>query len=110
MAYQPSKRGLVPFIYRDERDGQDYGGVLTVEFGLDEDQWVGLCHELGTAAQADTLEEVETDLLEFIDLQLNEMARLCDVREYLADNEVKLAPVSMPQEMSFAVAGSVLAT
>ena len=108
MAYCPSKKGLVPFIYRDDRDGVDYGGVLTVEFGQDEDQWIGLCHELGTPAQADTLAQVEVDLLEAIDLQLNEMARMCDVREYLADNEVKLAPVSMPREMSFAVAGSVL--
>ena len=109
MAYQPSKRGLVQFIYRDQQDGKDYGGVLTVEFGQEEGQWVGQCLELGTATHADTLAEVEADMLEFIDLQLNEMARLCDVREYLADNEVKLAPVSMPQEMSFAVAGSVLA-
>ena len=109
MSYQPSKRGLVPFIYRDEREGQDYGGVLTVEFGQEEGQWVGQCLELGTATHADTLEEVEAEILEFIDLQLNETARMCDVREYLADNEVKLAPVSMPQEMCFAVAGSVLA-
>ena len=110
MAYRHSKRGLVQFIYRDTRDGRDYAGVLTVEFGQDEDQWVGLCHELGTASQADSLAEVKSDLLEFIDLQLNETAQICDVREYLADNEVKLAPVSMPREMSFAVAGSVLAT
>ena len=108
MAYCPSKKGLVQFIYRDDRDGLEYGGVLTVEFGQEEDQWVGLCHELGNAAQADTLAQVEIELLEAIDLQLNETARLCDVREYLADNEVELAPISMPREMSFSVAGRVL--
>lgn len=108
MTYCPSKKGLVPFIYRDDRDGLEYGGVLTVEFGQEEDQWVGLCHELGTATHADTLAQVEVELLEAIDLQLNETARICDVREYLADNEVGLVPVSMSREACFAVSGSVL--
>ena len=86
----------------------DYWGVLTVEFGEEEGQWVGVCKELGTATHADTLAEVEANLTEAIDLQLNETARLTDVLEYLADNQVVFAPISMPQQTGFAVAGSVL--
>ena len=87
----------------------DYWGVLTVEFGEEEGQWVGICRELGTAMQADTLYEVEFALREAIDLQLNETAKITDVFEYLADNQVSFAPISTPQESGFAVAGSVLA-
>lgn len=108
MTYQPSKVGFAQFTHRDERGFVDYWGVLTVEFGVEEGQWVGVCRELGTATQADTLAEVEVELREAIDLQLNEMARLTDVREYLIENQVNFTPVSMPQDAGFAVAGNVL--
>ena len=71
---------------------------------------MGICRELGTAMQADTLDEVEFALREAIDLQLNEMAKITDGVEYLADNQVSLAPISTPLESGFAVAGSVLTT
>lgn len=104
-----ASRGLIQFTHRDERGSMDYWGVLTVQFGREAGQWVGLCHELGTAAHADTLAQVESELREAIGLQLNEMARISDVREYLADNRVSLAPVAMPQATGFAVTGGVLA-
>ena len=107
MTYQPSKLGLVQFTYRDAQGAVDYLGVLTVEFGEEGGQWVGICRELGTATQADSLAEVEVDLREAIDLQLNEMARIADVREYLIENQVNFAPVSMPDDTGFAVAGNV---
>ena len=108
MTYQPSKVGFVQFTHQDDRGFADYWGVLTVEFGEEEGQWVGICRELGTATQADTLAKAEDYLREALDLQLNEMARLTDVREYLIENEVNLMPISMPQEAGFAIAGSVL--
>ena len=110
MTYQPSKVGLVQFTHRDDRGAVDYWGVLTVEFGQEEGQWVGLCQELGTAAQADSLGQAEVELREAIDLQLNEMAKIADVFEYLADNQVNFAPISVPQKSGFAVVGSVLTT
>ena len=108
MTYQPSKVGFVQFTHRDERGSVDYWGVLTVEFGEEGGQWVGICRELGTAMQADTLDEVEFALREAIDLQLNEMAKITDVREYLIENQVNFGPISMPQDVGFAVADSVL--
>ena len=88
----------------------DYWGVLTVEFGEEGGQWVGICRELSTAMQADTLAEVEFALREAIDLQLNEMAQLTDVREYLIENQVNFGPISIPQDTGFTVADSVLTT
>ena len=96
MTYEPSKQGFVQFTYRDAQGAVDYVGVFTVEFGEEGGQWVGVCRELGTATQADTLAEVEAVLREAIDLQLNEMARIADVREYLIENQVNFAPISMP--------------
>lgn len=104
-----SKQGLVQFFYRDERGGLDYWGVLNVQFGEEDGQWVGMCQELGTAMQADTLDEVEVALLEGIELQLNGTAELRDIFEYLADFGVSITPVSIPRETGFAVSGSVLA-
>ena len=108
MEFQPSKVGFVQFTYRDAQESVDYWGVLTVEFGEEEGQWVGICRELGTATQADTLDEAKEFLREAIDLQLNGMARLCDVREYLVENQVNFAPISMPLDTGFAVAENVL--
>ena len=108
MTYQPSKVGFVQFTHRDEQGSVDYWGVLTVEFGEEGGQWVGICRELGTAMQADTLDEVEFALRETIDLQMNEMAQLTDIREYLTENQVNFGPISMTQDTGFAVADSVL--
>ena len=102
-----SKQGLVQFFYRDEERGLDYWGVLNVQFGEEDGQWVGICQELGTAMQADTLDEVKVALLEGIELQLNGTAELCDIFEYLADFGVSITPVSIPQETGFVVSGSV---
>ncbi len=108
MTYQPAKLGLVQFIHRDDEGDIDYCGVLTVEFGQEEGQWVGLCQELGSAAHTDTLAQVEAELSEAINLQLNEMERLTDIREYLAENQVNVQPIAMAQRPGFALAGNLL--
>ena len=107
MTYQPTKVSFVQFTYRDAQEAVDYLGMLTVEYGEEGGQWVGICRELGTATQGDTLAEAEADLRDAIDLQLNGMAEIADVREYLIENEVNFAPVSMPQDTGFALAGNV---
>ena len=109
MSQQPSKLGLFRFAHADDQGLPDYWGVLSVEFNQDEGQWVGVCRELGTVAHADTLEQVEEELHEAIDLQLNEMEKIADVREYLAQNEVKILTIPMRQEAGFAVESSLVA-
>ena len=107
MKFEPSKLGFVQFTHRDSQGAIDYLGILTVEFGEEGGQWVGICRELGTATQADTLAEVEEYLWEAIDLQLNEMAKITDVKGYLIDNGVSISPISSTQETGFALTSSV---
>ena len=73
-------------------------------------QWAGICEELGTATHADTLEQVEAELREAVELQLNEMENLTDVQGYLAENRVRVTPIQIQQQAGFAVAGSRFTT
>jgi predicted RNase H-like HicB family nuclease len=82
----------------------DYSITLTCTYGLEEGQWVGVCTELGTAAFADTPDEARAQLQEAVQLQLNEVERLTDVRDYLEENEVPIAPLNHAETTGFAVA------
>ena len=72
--------------------------LLTTDFTQDKGKWVGICLELGTATQADSLDAVQNELHELIDLQLNGMVELGYNEEYLAIQGIRLHPVpSIPQ-------------
>ena len=45
--------------------------ALTLSFEREGDVWVGVCLELGTSTFADTLEECQSELLEFVEENLN---------------------------------------
>ncbi len=70
--------------------------VLTVEFEQEDGMWIGTCLELGTSTQAQTLEELQSELTDAVDLQLNEMARLGYTSEYLRTQGVRVLPI--PEE------------
>ncbi len=70
----------------------DYTFELTFTFQQESGLWVGICTELGTSAFADTFEQMRSELREAVLLQLNEIERIADVREYLADNQVSIVP------------------
>ena len=101
MGQQQPKRGLISFAHVDSQGSLDYWGVLSVEFSQDGDQWVGVCKELDTAAHADTLDEADEQLRDAVSLQLNEMEKIADVREYLVQNHVELLLVPAQQEAGF---------
>ena len=101
-------RDTVTVIHRDSQGLPDYVIVLTFEFCEEEGQWVGVCLELGTSAFADVLERARRELQEAVELQLNEMERLCDIRDYLAENHVNIVPLDLDTAaapIGFAVAG-----
>ena len=93
----------VQVIHRDESGAPDYTINLTLNYCQESGQWVGVCEELGTAAFADTLEQVQAELREAVELQLNGVERLANVRDYLADNQVVIQPVKLSQQVGFAV-------
>ncbi|MBI2170495.1 MAG: hypothetical protein HYU30_00515 [Chloroflexi bacterium] len=60
--------------------------LLTVDFLRDEDgQWVATCLELGTVACAESLEQVREEVRDALELQLNGMAELGYITEYLKE-------------------------
>ena len=92
-------------VFHNNPDGiPDYSISLTCTYGEEGDQWVGVCTELGTSAFAETLEQTRTELQEALQLQLNEVERLADVRDYLTENEIPVVPLSQSEAAGFAVA------
>ena len=80
-------------IHRNTEGSPDYVIVLTFEFNQESNQWVGLCLELGTSTFADSLEQTRLELQEAVELQLNEMEKLTEFRNYLAENHVRTVPI-----------------
>lgn len=102
-------RESIHVFHRDPLGAPEYSIALTCTYTLEADQWVGVCEQLGTPAFADTLEQARAELQEAVQLQLNEVERLTDVREYLEENGVSIFPVIHDGPTGFAVAaGSLL--
>ena len=102
-------RDTVTVIHRAPQGLPDYVFHLTFEFQKDKSQWVGVCLELGTPAQSDTLEQVGVELREAVELQLNEVDRLCDIHDYLKDYGVRIVPIeaaTSPEQCGFVVAAN----
>ncbi len=93
-------------IHRDESGAPDYTINLTLYYCQESGQWVGVCEELGTSAYADTFGQMKIELREAVELQLNGMERLSDIREYLALYHVTITPVVLPRQSGFAVVGT----
>ena len=86
-------RDTATVIHRNKQGSPDYVVVLTFEFSQEVGQWVGLCLELGTSAFADSLEQTRLELQGAVELQLNEIEKLTEVRDYLVENHVPIVPV-----------------
>ena len=89
-------------IHRNSQGTPDYMLLLTFDFLEEAGQWVGICRELGTAAQSDTLAQVREELREAVELQLGEMERLCsaeDFQDYLAENQVRILPITPVEKL-----------
>ena len=100
-------RDTATVIHRNSQGSADYVVLLTLDFQEESGDWVGVCLELGTAAEAGDLGQAMEQLRESVELQLNEMERLCHVEDYLADNHVQVVPIvpaGCPEEAGFAVA------
>ena len=104
------RKEVIQIIHLDSQGSPDYWAELTVKYDHEEGQWAGICEELGTATHADTLEQVEAELREAVELQLIEMENLTDIQGYLAENRVRVTPIQIQQQAGFAVAGSRFTT
>ncbi len=93
----------VQVIHSDESGASDYIINLTLNYYQEAGQWVGFCEELGTSAFADDLEQTQAELREAVELQLNGVESITDVRDYLADNQVVIQPVKPSRQAGFAI-------
>ena len=98
-----SRQETVKVAHRDSLGEYDYAIELTLLYDFESGQWVGVCDELGTSAFADSLEQMKIELRDAVALQLNEMERIADIREYLVDNQVTITPIELPRQAGFAV-------
>ena len=64
--------------------------LLTLEFHKEDDVWVGVCKELGTAADGDKFEDVIEILKEFVILQLNTLEDVGECKKFLREHGVKI--------------------
>ncbi len=100
-------REQAAYLHRGDKGVYDH--ILTVTFDYVEEagQWVGVCLELGTSTFAESLEATRMELREAVELQLNELQRLCVVEEYLRDNHVPyfLIEPGSSHEPGFVAAG-----
>ena len=94
---------LVQVIHSDETGTSDYIINLTLNYYQEAGQWVGFCEELGTCAFASELEQTQAELREAVELQLNGVEGITDVRDYLADNQVVIQPVKPSRQAGFAI-------
>ena len=96
-------RETIVVTHTDNSGTTDYTIKLTFAYHEEEGQWVGFCEELGTSAFADDLEQTKVEIREAVELQLNGVERITDVRGYLADNQVVIQPVKLSRQAGFAV-------
>lgn len=79
----------------------DFTIELFLDYGIEEGEWVGVCKQLGIAANSDTLDETKEILKDLILLQLNGIDGLTSICDYLSENGVTiLEPESPPDDES----------
>ena len=97
-------RETIQVFHGDANGVPDYSITLTCTYAQEGDQWVGICTELGTSAFAETLEQTRVELQEAVQLQLNEVERLADAHDYLAENGIPVVLLNQSEAAGFAVA------
>lgn len=75
--------------------------VLQARFHKEGDQWLGECSELGTATFGDSLEEVQAELRELIELHLDALGRSGERDRFFAEHGVRFSPVvgAVPEQV-----------
>jgi len=75
--------------------------VLTFEYSNEGESWVAECLEMGTVAEADTLEEVQKDIIEAVELQLDSMEEMGFMDGFLREHGIRTFLIERPSQPSF---------
>ena len=87
----------VILTHRTDKE-HDFTIELLLDYSTEEDEWVGVCNQLGIAANADTLDETKVILKDLILLQLNGVESLTSIRAYLSENGVTILEPERPRD------------
>ena len=68
----------------------DFTIELVLDYGKEDGEWVGICEQLGIAANAETVEEAKAILKDLVLLQLNGVESLGNIVGYLTENGVTI--------------------
>jgi len=71
-------------------DTHDFTIELFLDYGKEEGDWVGICEQLGIAANAHSLDEAKEILKDLVLLQLNGVEDLASITSYLTENGVTI--------------------
>ena len=85
----------------------DFTIELLLDYSTEEDEWVGVCNQLGIAANSDSLEKTKEILKDLILLQLNGIESLTSVCAYLYENGITMLEPEGPRDDS---SGFILTT
>lgn len=69
-------------------DVHDFTIELFLDYRTDDGEWMGVCEQLGIAANADSLDDAKDILKDLVLLQLNGVEGLTNICDYLAENGV----------------------
>lgn len=64
--------------------------VLTVSFSKEDDEWVAICEETGTAIQAKTIEEAREIIINAVEENLNELQATNECERFFKENGIKV--------------------
>jgi predicted RNase H-like HicB family nuclease len=76
---------------------------LTMIFHKEDKQWVGTCQELGTSTFSDTIDEVKTELIELVELQLNALEDLDERKRFFEEQGIEIIAKEIPQTINVSV-------
>ena len=88
------------FFRKDDMDKSKYI-KLTLVYHKEGQQWVGECQELGTSTFGDSFEEVETELIELVELHLNTLEGLNERERFFKEQGIEILTEKVPKIISF---------
>ena len=79
--------------------------VLTFQFEKREDnqRWLAQCLELGTATDAETLEQAQTELIDLVELHLNALEEHHERDKFFQENNIPMYVLPPPRPVTIQI-------
>ena len=91
-------RERIFLAHKKANEFRDFTIELSLEYRMHNEEWEGVCDQLGVAANSDTLDETKEILRDLILLQLAGAEEMRDIHEYLAEDGVAIRESETPED------------